>query len=240
MSDPTVSGQPAEDSRTDAATPPGSAPAVPVPVTPITDSGAAVAGANAAAAPPALGAADAAAGAAAPVTAPGTATAPGTDPIAGPPRPPVATPTERVLRGVLLSLLVIPIGATLWVILWNFNFIASIVAFAIAWGAVSLYRLGSGANTVTRGAFWSLIGVILVAMVVSFLAAIGSDFVSAFGLTTMQALTSEEFWATYWNTVLTDGEMWAAYMPDLVMSVIFAGLGCFGTIRRLSRESRAQ
>lgn len=151
--------------------------------------------------------------------------------------PLVAPPTEGVLRGLVLALLVIPVGATAWVLLWNFGFVASIVSFGIAWGAVRLYRIGSG-GAVSRGAFWGIVGIIVVALAVSMLAAIASDLISATGLGMTAALTSDDFWSLYWHNVFGNGRMWAAYLPSILMMIVFGALGCFNTIRRLARESR--
>jgi hypothetical protein len=146
-------------------------------------------------------------------------------------------PTESVVRGLMLALLVIPVGATAWVLLWNFGFVASIVSFGIAWGAVRLYRVGSG-GAVTRGAFWGIIVIIVVALAVSMLAAIANDLISATGLGMTAALTSDGFWTLYWHNIFGNGRMWAAYLPSILMMILFGALGCFNTIRRLARESR--
>jgi len=162
-------------------------------------------------------------------------------PIASPnSRIPIGPPrTENVVRGLLLALVVIPVGAAAWVLLWNFGFIASIVSFGIAWAAVRLYRVGSGAP-ITRGAFWGIIGIIIVALVVSFLAAIASDLITATGLSWSTALTSDRFWSVYWDNIFANPKLWSAYLPNILMMILFGALGCFGTIRRLSRESRAR
>lgn len=152
--------------------------------------------------------------------------------------PPGAVPPEHVVRGLLLSLLVIPVGATLWVLLWNLGFIASIVAFAIAWGATWLYRRGSGGR-ITRASFWALLGVVVVAVAVCFLATLASDLVPEIGLPVLTALTTADFWAVYWDNVFNNPQLWASYAPDLLMSVLFAGIGCFGTFRALAREARS-
>lgn len=186
-----------------------------------------------------------------PATAPETATAHvptaavPTAPAPGAPLPtvsasqaPVPTPTERAIRGVLLSLLVIPTGATVWVILWNMGFIASLASFAIAWGAVQLYRIGSGSR-VTRATFWALLGVIVAAVAIAFFAGLANDLISTMHLTWTQAVTGSAFWPVYWDNIFTNPDMWASYAGDIAMTLVFTALGCFGTIRRLAQESRA-
>ncbi len=152
---------------------------------------------------------------------------------------PAATLSERTIRGILLSLVVIPVGVVAWVLLWNAGFIASIVSFGVAFAAVWLYRVGSSRARVTRLAFWSLIGVIAVTVFLSFLAGIFADVVTATGVTWNEALTNPAFWATYWDNIFNNPTMWNAYAPQLLLALAFAALGCFGTIRRLARESKA-
>lgn len=151
--------------------------------------------------------------------------------------PLIAPTSENVVRGLLFALIVIPVGAAAWVLLWQFGFIASIVSFGIAWGAVRLYRIGSR-GAITRGAFWGIVGIIVVALVVSMLAAIASDVIAASGLSVSAALASNQFWAVYWNNIFTNGRMWAAYLPSILMMLVFGALGCFSTVRRMARESR--
>ncbi len=139
----------------------------------------------------------------------------------------------------MLSLAVIPVGVIIWVALWNAGFIASIVSFGVALGAVWLYRLGSRGARVTRGAFWALIAVVVVTVALSFLAGIYSDLVAVAAVTWNQALTSPAFWATFWDNIFNNAHLWEVYAPQLGLAVLFAALGCFGTIRRLARESRA-
>lgn len=144
--------------------------------------------------------------------------------------------TGKVVRGVLLSLLIIPIGIAAWVLLWNFGFITSVVAFAISWGAVLLYRLGSRAR-VTTGALWSLITVIAVTLALAFLGGVASDIITALGLEPLAAVTSMDFWSAF-VSVLGTAELWQDYGINLAVSVLFAGLGCFSVLKSLRPETK--
>src|SRR3954449_9323889 len=53
-------------------------------------------------------------------------------------------PAENLQRGVIFALIALPAGVIVWDILWGFGFVASIVAFGVAYLAVRLYRFGSG------------------------------------------------------------------------------------------------
>ncbi|MFF9561811.1 hypothetical protein ACF1AJ_00545 [Leifsonia sp. NPDC014704] len=148
------------------------------------------------------------------------------------------TQQERVGRGLALALVIIPAGVIAWTVLWNIGFIASIVSWGVAAGAVWLYRAGSKAR-VTRGAFWGLVAIVVVTVVLSLLAGIFTDLVSAVGIPLTQALTDADFWALFADNIFNNGELWQAYLPQVVLALAFAFLGCFWTMRRLARESRA-
>lgn len=148
------------------------------------------------------------------------------------------TQEERVGRGIALALLIIPVGIIVWTVLWNFGFVASIVSWGVALGAVWLYRVGSKAR-VTRGAFGGIVAIVVVTVVLSLLAGIFTDLASAVGIPLTEALTRSEFWQLFADNVFTNGEMWQAYLPQVGLALLFAALGCFTTMRRLSREARA-
>ncbi|MGO4534406.1 hypothetical protein [Leifsonia sp. 2MCAF36] len=145
---------------------------------------------------------------------------------------------ERVGRGLALALVIIPAGVIAWTILWNVGFIASIVSWGVAVGAVWLYRVGSRAR-VTRGAFWGIVAIVAVTVVLSFLAGIFTDIVGVASIPFGEALTSPDFWQVYADNVFGNADMWQAYLPQVLFALLFAVLGCFMTFRRLSRESRA-
>lgn len=151
---------------------------------------------------------------------------------------PAPVPPGMMARGLALSLLVIPLGAVAWVILWKMGFIASIVSFGIAAGAVALYRAGSG-HPVNRTAFWALMAVIVAAVTVSFFSGLAADIATFLQLDPGTAATSEEFWDTYWLNVTNNSRMWETHSTDIAMTLLFTALGCFSVIRRLARETRA-
>ena len=140
-------------------------------------------------------------------------------------------------RGVLLAFLVVPVGIAAWVALWNAGFVASIVAFGIAWGALFLYRLGSRAR-VTVGAFWALIGITVLTLGLVFLAGIAFDAFAAFDLDPLSSIVSPDFWAGFFR-LLSQPKVWESYAPSLGLAILFGTLGCFGTFRRMRAEPRA-
>jgi hypothetical protein len=148
------------------------------------------------------------------------------------------THAERVGRGIALALLIIPAGVIAWTILWNIGFIASIVTWGVAVGAVWLYRAGSKSR-VTRGAFWGIIAIVAVTIVLSLLAGIFTDLVAALKIPLGDALTDDRVWRLFADNLFTNGDMWQSYLPSVLLALLFAVLGCFTTLRRASRESRA-
>ncbi|WP_223690335.1 hypothetical protein [Leifsonia poae] len=150
---------------------------------------------------------------------------------------PMLPESERVIRGLALALLVIPVGMVLWALLWNIGFIASIVSYGVAFGAVWLYRIGSKAR-VTRAAFWALLGIIVVTVVLSLLAGIFTDAARFVDIPLTQALTDPEFWGLYWQNIFTNAQLWSTYLPQILLALAFGALGCYRTIRALAVESR--
>jgi hypothetical protein len=139
-------------------------------------------------------------------------------------------PVEIVPRGILFSLAAIPLGMAASVLIWKMGFIASITSFLIAGVAGWLYVRGAGAAP--RKGWLPLLGVILVGVAASFFAIVAADLVEIYGTPEGQA-------SGYPSTVdfvtanLFYGPVLKSYGSDLVMFLVFAALGVFGTVRRL-------
>lgn len=139
-------------------------------------------------------------------------------------------------RGLLLSVLVIPVGIAAWAFLWQFGFIASVVSWGIAAGAVWLYKYGSHGE-VTKATLPWLLAIILIATILAFLSGIVSDLWSAY-VTEIHGeivFLSTDFWAVVWAN-LTYGEFLTQYIPDFLISVAFSVLGAGGTVYGLFRQ----
>ncbi|MCI0156275.1 hypothetical protein KNO15_06145 [Leifsonia shinshuensis] len=145
---------------------------------------------------------------------------------------------ERVGRGIALALLVVPVGVVVWTLLWQIGFIASIVSWGVAIAAVWLYRVGSKAR-VTRAAAGGIITIVVVTVVLSLLAGMFTDLASAIPVPLQSAITDPKVWGLFADNLLSNGDMWKAYLPQVLIALVFAFLGCFTTLRRVSRESRA-
>lgn len=152
----------------------------------------------------------------------------------------LSTQAPNRTLGRLFSLLVIPAGVALWVLLWNWGFMASIVAFAIAYGAIWLYQAGAKTKPARKDVAF-LISVIVVGVVASFLGGMVSDgwyaWTEEFSETT--GFFSGEF-LSFIGANFTSGELWGAYVVDILIAVVFAALGAGVLIRDLLKPEEQE
>lgn len=160
--------------------------------------------------------------------------------VAGPAEPDVEwwkdqPPTERVGRGLLFSIGAIVIGVALTMIFYKIGFIASITSFVLAYAAIWLYTLGAGAAP--RKGVWGVIAVILVGVALSIVSMLVTDVLSFLQEEFPDAALADKLDTIWYN--LGRGEVWSDYATDIVMYVLFAGLGTFGLVRQLGRARKA-
>jgi hypothetical protein len=143
---------------------------------------------------------------------------------------PAAQPvtTEQIGRGILFSLAGVIGGVALTVIVWRLGFVASITSFVLAAAAVFLYMKGAG--TAPRKGLAPLILVIVLGVVVSFFSIIASDAWDAYGK--LGGFATESRISFIFHNIFR-GEILKGYKKDGAMFALFAGLGVFGTLRRL-------
>jgi hypothetical protein len=154
---------------------------------------------------------------------------------------PIALGAENVIRGTLFALIVVPVGIAVWVIVWNIGIIASIISFGVAWGAVQLYRLGSGGAVSRVGAI--IVSVItLVTVGLAIFAGIVSEAAIALGegagTGPVDALMSRQFWP-FFTDVLSQPDVQAQLLPSVLIAIGFGVLGCFSTLRTVLRATSA-
>lgn len=158
------------------------------------------------------------------------------------PEAPTATPvtTENRLKGVLYALIAPVLGVIAWLILWQFGFLAAAVAWLIAALTIYFYRLGAGA--VSRRSVPAIIGIIAFGVVAAFLSGMVYDalpsYLEEIGGTATGALLSLDFWLFFGINLLYP-ELWTSYLLDILISVAFAVLGSYGTIKQLLHETKA-
>jgi hypothetical protein len=147
---------------------------------------------------------------------------------------------ENVLRGTLLSVLAIPAGVVLWVALWRFGIVASIVAFVIAFGAAWLYRKGSG-GVVSRVGALVIALVVAAGILVSFWAGLVFDYAvyaaDQLGTDPFTAMGNEVFWPAFG---LDFPSNFAANGANFAIAIAFGALGAFRIIARAFAEGRTR
>jgi hypothetical protein len=139
----------------------------------------------------------------------------------------------NVQQGTVFALAAIPAGIVVYVLLYQFGFVASIVGFGVAWLATLLYRIGSGQDLDRTGAVRVAV-VTLVTIVLAITAGIiwnVTDLWSADeGSTAFAALFVSDFW-DYLVYDLSDWEYFSQYVPDILIGLTFGIIGCFSTLR---------
>ena len=142
-------------------------------------------------------------------------------------------PIENVQRGTVFALVAAPVGIVVWIIVWSFGFIVSIVGFGVAWLALFLYRFGSGGIVSRTGAIRVAI-ITVVTLLVAIYAGLIADGVSGFsqasGLSAIETLTSSQFWPAF-NSLIADPAVWAEIVPSVGLALLFGVLGCFSLLR---------
>jgi len=151
---------------------------------------------------------------------------------------PSSLPSENVQRGVIFALIALPAGVIAWDILWSFGFVASIVAFGVAYLAVRLYRFGSGGRVSRTGAIAVAaitIGTLIVAFISGFAVDVVGLYSQQFGTSIPEALVAPRFWSIVFSAMTSPQAL-----PTLLLAALFGALGCFGTLRSAFLQTRAQ
>jgi hypothetical protein len=148
-------------------------------------------------------------------------------------------PRENILRGTLFALIAIPVGATLWVVIWNLGFIASIVSFGVALAAVWLYSKGSGGRVGAIGA--TLVAmIVLVTLLAGFYFGLVSDYARLIGedlgVSPFEILRNDAFWPSF---AADFGLLLQANGANLAMSLAFGALGAFSILRNVFKAANA-
>lgn len=139
------------------------------------------------------------------------------------------------VRGLLFASAVIPLGVIAWLILWQYGFIASVIAWGIAFGAVWLYNFGSRAE-VTRKAVPYVLAIIVLGVLAAFASGMIYDLWGFYkGDGGGQGFFSEEFLTGVWSN-LTYWEFLSSYTVDFLISIAFAALGASGVVYGLFKQ----
>ncbi|MDP9028441.1 MAG: hypothetical protein M3N46_12995 [Actinomycetota bacterium] len=148
---------------------------------------------------------------------------------------PSSLPSENLQRGVIVALIVVPLGIVAWDVLWSVGFVASIVAFGVAWASVRLYRLGSGGRITRPGAIAVTI-ITIATLVLAYVSGFVVDVVQALmkqGASVTEALAYPPFWGYVGQAMVTPQSL-----VSLLLAALFGALGCFSVLRGAFRLSR--
>lgn len=139
-------------------------------------------------------------------------------------------------KGLLFALAVIPLSILAWLFLWQFGFIASVVAWGAAAGAVWFYKTGSKGEVTKPVLPWLLL-IILVSILAAFLSGVIADLWNGYTteLKGTQGFWSGEFWTLVWNNI-TYPDFISQYIPDFLISLAFAALGAGGVVYGLLKQ----
>ena len=149
---------------------------------------------------------------------------------------PSSLPSENFQRGLIFALVVLPVGIVAWDILWSVGFVASIVAFGVAWAAVRLYRIGSGGRITRTGAI-AVTAITIATLVLAYVSGFVVDVVQALvkqGASVTEALAYPPFWG-YVGQAMTA----PSALVSLLLAAVFGALGCVSVLRGAFRLSRA-
>ncbi len=154
---------------------------------------------------------------------------------AWPPARPVRT-AENVGRGALFALPALPIGVVLWLVIWNFGWMSSLVTFAAAAMAARFYVMGAGG--LSRKGVWVIATITAATAILSFVAGVWLDAAKYINSQPLSLITSSEPWDLMNYNLANNPNFVKSYMGDFFMALLFGALGCFFTLRRMFAATR--
>ena len=142
--------------------------------------------------------------------------------------------TGSYLNGTLGALLGSVIGAVAWALVLNLGYVASLIGFLIGWLAEKGYNLLKGKQGKAK------IAILIVAVILGVLLGnIGADVITLVGMISngeMPGFGYGDIPNLIMVVFMTDGEYRSAVLGNIVMGLLFAGLGVFSLLRKAGRE----
>lgn len=154
---------------------------------------------------------------------------------AWPPARPVRT-AENVGRGALFALPALPIGVVLWLVIWSFGWMSSLVTFAAAAMAARFYVMGAGG--LSRKGVWVIAAITAATAILSFVAGVWLDAAKYINSQPLSLITSSEPWDLMNYNLANNPNFVKSYMGDFFMALLFGAVGCFFTLRRMFAATR--
>lgn len=143
---------------------------------------------------------------------------------------------ENVARGALFALAALPIGVALWLVIWSFGWMSSLVTFAAAAMAARFYVLGAGG--LSRKGVWVVAGITAATAILSFVAGVWFDAAKYINSQPLSLIASSEPWDLISYNLAHNPNFVKSYMGDFSMALLFGALGCFFTLRRMFAATR--
>lgn len=143
----------------------------------------------------------------------------------------VARAAENVARGALFALAALPIGVALWLVIWSFGWMSSLVTFAAAAMAARFYVLGAGG--LSRKGVWVVAGITAATMILSFVSGVWLDAAKHINSQPLSLIASSKPWDLINYNLGHNPNFLKSYMGHFSMALLFGALGCFFTLRRM-------
>lgn len=151
------------------------------------------------------------------------------------------------VRGFIGALVGALIGAALWCVVMQFGFISALVGLAIGWLAEKGYTLLKG--KVGKGKVAILAVCIIIGVLVGIFASDYIDWyksIAEFYPEAAITIDGEELLVDYSDIprlilyfLITDAEYLGAVIKNVVMGLLFAGLGVFSILRNAGKQAKA-
>jgi len=142
--------------------------------------------------------------------------------------------TGSYLLGTIGAFLGSAIGAIAWAIVLNLGYIASLIGFAMGWLAEKGYNLLKGKQGKAK------IAILIIAVILGVLLGnIGADAIMLVDMINngeMPGFGYGDIPGLIMAVFMTDGEYRGAVLGNIVMGLLFAGLGVFSLLRKAGRE----
>jgi len=149
-------------------------------------------------------------------------------------------------RGALFALGGPLVGIIAWVIVWQVGFIASIVAFLMAWLTIKLFRLGAGG--IDRKSLNIVLPYIVAGLLLAILASMADD-AAHFVMKQNElagfsdfwfVITKPDFWDFWFYNLTHNSLVWKDFIGSILASLALAALGTYSTIKSLFITENAQ
>jgi hypothetical protein len=152
--------------------------------------------------------------------------------------PEASAPENRALGAILALIATLP-GILIWVVIWNFGFLAGVGSLVSAVLAGSVYAGASGGR-IGKGGRWIVIGILFAGFVASVYFGLATDYIRAgmrqSGLGAFDVLSAPGFWPAFHADFVSIAE---AESPDIFGAFILGTFATVFTLRPIFKSATA-